>query len=147
MTSKVMGRKRIEFDWDMVEKILMSGCTGAQAAAAVGISFDTLNRRCVDQKHTTFADFAAKKRQKGNSMLHAKQFQTAMEGNTTMLIWLGKQRLGQEDQPRDKQEFNGSLAGLLGVMHMVKTSEDFDAVVQLSKEKKLEEIENDGGDC
>lgn len=31
-------------------------------------------------------------------MLRAAQYKAAMEGNTTMLIWLGKQRLGQSDK-------------------------------------------------
>jgi len=77
-------------------------------------------------------------KQKGNSFLLGKQYQVAMGGNTTMLIWLGKQRLAQTDHPTDKQEFNGSLASLLDVMHMIKSSEDFDALVELAKNNKKE---------
>jgi len=137
MTKKAMGRKKIEFDWDRLDKFLMSGCSGAQSAAAVGISFDTLNRRCQSEKKTTFATYAAKLRQKGDSMLHAKQYQVAMDGNTTLLVWLGKQRLGQSDQPREKQEFNGTLSNLLSVMHLIKSSEDFESLVELSKKEEI----------
>jgi hypothetical protein len=34
----------------------------------------------------------------GKIKLRRKQFDVAMKGNTTMLIWLGKQILGQNDQ-------------------------------------------------
>jgi hypothetical protein len=33
--------------------------------------------------------------------LKRKQFDMAMKGNVTMLIWLGKQTLGQRDVPAD----------------------------------------------
>jgi hypothetical protein len=39
----------------------------------------------------------------GNINLRAKQYQRAMAGNTRMLIWLGKQRLGQTDNPQNAQ--------------------------------------------
>jgi hypothetical protein len=38
-----------------------------------------------------------------NASLRRKQFEAAMNGNTTILIWLGKQYLGQ----RDKREMSG----------------------------------------
>ena len=143
MTTNKGGRKKISFDWAEVDKFLMSGCTGTQAASAVGISFETLSRRCLSEKKMGFGDYAAKKKQKGNSYLHAKQYQVAMSGNTTMLVWLGKQRLGQSDQPQDKQEFNGSLANLLDVMHLIKSSDDFDALIGLAKKNadKKQKIE------
>ena len=56
-----------------------------------------------------------------------------------MLIWLGKQRLGQTDQPRDKEEFNGSLSSLLGMVHMIKSSGDFSALVKLARKDTSEE--------
>ena len=34
-------------------------------------------------------------------MLQDKQWEVAMEGNVQMLIWLGKQYLGQSDNPND----------------------------------------------
>jgi hypothetical protein len=40
----------------------------------------------------------AKGKSEGKIRLRKKQFDVAMKGNTTMLIWLGKQILGQNDQ-------------------------------------------------
>ena len=36
--------------------------------------------------------------------LREKQWEVAMEGNVQMLIWLGKQHLGQSDKPSDIKE-------------------------------------------
>ena len=36
----------------------------------------------------------------GNVKLRGEQFRQAMEGNTQMLIWLGKQQLQQVDRPQ-----------------------------------------------
>lgn len=96
------GRAKITIDWKVVEKYLVAGCTGEQVAAALGIHADTLYNRCQEVKKKTFSDYSAEKRQKGNTLLHAKQFQSALGGNITMQIWLGKQRLGQEENPNKK---------------------------------------------
>jgi len=138
MAKKSPTKQRVTIDWGEVDKYLVGGAKGSEIAASLGIHYDTLADRCKSEYNILFSEYSAKKRQKGNMMLHAKQFQTAMGGNTTMLVWLGKQRLSQSDQPRDKQEFNGSLSNLLDVMHMIKTSEDFDALVQVARDNKKE---------
>ncbi len=56
----------------------------------VGCSHDTLARR--------FKDELADGRLQGKASLRRKQYEIAMSGNTTMLIWLGKQALGQSDK-------------------------------------------------
>ena len=132
------GRKPKPINWDDVDKFLVSGASGIQIAAYVGVCQDTLYQRCKKDKGVDFSVYLEEKRQKGNSLLLGKQFQVAMAGNTTMLVWLGKQRLKQTDQPTESQEFNGSLAGLLGVMHLIKTSEDFDALVNLANKTAIE---------
>ncbi len=45
-----------------------------------------------------FADYKASKRAKGDSLLKAKQFDSALNGSVPMQIWLGKNRLGQTDK-------------------------------------------------
>ena len=138
MIKKQAGRKKIAIDWNEIEKYLIAGVSGNKIANSLGICDDTLFARCVEDHKVNFSDYSAKKKQKGDSLLYVKQYQSAMGGNVSMLIWLGKQRLGQTDQPKDTQEFNGSLANLLGVMHMIKSSEDFDSLVQLANKNAAE---------
>jgi len=44
-----------------------------------------------------FSAYSTIKRGEGKELLRAKQFQIAMEGDKTMLVWLGKQYLDQSD--------------------------------------------------
>jgi hypothetical protein len=53
-------------------------------------SVDTIQRR--------FAANLAKGRQSLKMKLRRRQIRAAMDGNITMLIWLGKQYLGQREQ-------------------------------------------------
>ena len=78
----------------------MAGCLGTEVAASIGISEDTLYRRVVKElKYESFTAYAVNFRQKGDSLLKAKQFESAIrDKNIPMQIWLGKQRLGQKDK-------------------------------------------------
>ncbi len=96
-TGKPVGHPILPIDWDKVDKYLQTGCSGAQVAAAVGVSSDTLYRRCQSERGANFSAILQENRAKGESMLHAKQFSEAMKGDRGMLIWLGKQRLGQKN--------------------------------------------------
>ena len=72
-----------------IEQLAGIGCTLVEMEAVTGISVDTLERR--------YADIIQKGSSLGKQSLRHKQFQKAMEGDKTMLIWLGKQLLGQRD--------------------------------------------------
>ncbi len=73
-------------------------CTQIEIASKLGISVDTLERACNRERLTSFADYFGQKRQIGFTRLRNKQFESALGGNVTMLIWLGKQFLGQSDK-------------------------------------------------
>lgn len=45
-----------------------------------------------------FVVYKAQKRAKGEAVLRELQLKTAMSGNVTMQIWLGKQYLGQNEK-------------------------------------------------
>jgi len=47
---------------------------------------------------TDFSDYKAQKRAKGQVLLREWQMNQAKKGNISMLIWLGKQYLGQTDK-------------------------------------------------
>ena len=93
-----MPRTKIPIDWTRVEKMAMAGASGVQIAAAIGIHYNTLAERYkADNKHD-FSEYLATKREKGNELLLRKQYDVAMSGDKTMLVWLGKQRLGQTER-------------------------------------------------
>ena len=78
--------------------MVMKGASGTQAAACFDIHHVNFYERCQKDLGITFTEFASRCKEKGNKLLHNKQFEVAMEGNTTMLVWLGKQRLDQKEQ-------------------------------------------------
>jgi AraC-like DNA-binding protein len=84
-----MARPRKKIDADMVRKLAAIDCTIAEIAATLDCSRDTLERR--------FRDVIDQGRERGKVSLRRRQFELASSGNATMLIWLGKQRLGQKD--------------------------------------------------
>jgi hypothetical protein len=92
------GRPLTPIDWDVVGEWLMKGCSGVQIAAILGVHHETLYDRCVAEHGVYFSQFSLKYKSKGDSLLHAAQFDAALKGNTSMLIWLGKQRLDQSEK-------------------------------------------------
>ena len=100
------GRKKIDIDWEQVDKWLEAGAKGTEVAAALGISFDTLSRRCLENNSADFAEYLRVKRECGNTKLRLKRQELAMEGDRGMLIWLGKNRLDQSDKKETKTEFS-----------------------------------------
>ena len=70
--------------------------TTKEAAAVLGVSevtfIDFMKR---DKKARETFEYA---KESGKTSLRRAQFKTALEGNATMLIWLGKQMLDQKDK-------------------------------------------------
>lgn len=64
----------------------------------------TLDRAIKDIHGMTLDKYRERKRGAGRAALQAKQFEMAMQGDKTMLIWLGKQWLGQRDYARQEPE-------------------------------------------
>lgn len=99
VVKKKAGRAEITIDWKQVENLLMAGCSGAEIAASLGMHPETLYDRVVKEFKISFTDYSYKYKQKGDSLLKAKQFESAIKDkNIPMQIWLGKQRLGQKDK-------------------------------------------------
>lgn len=120
------GRKEHIIEWSKVDKMLEAGCTGTEIAGEIGCHPDTLYDRCEKEKGLLFSVYVRSKRAKGDGTLRAKQFKLAMEGDRVMLIWLGKNRLGQKENPFKTEEFNGKLGDLLDMLKKVKDKDEFD---------------------
>ena len=94
-----MGRPQFVIDWQVVESMCGIYCTGEEIAGVLGCSYDTLERAIKREKSQTFAEFFQQKAAAGKVSLRRKQYDVAVNnGDKTMLIWLGKQWLGQQDK-------------------------------------------------
>jgi hypothetical protein len=101
-----VGRPKLDLNPELIEDLAGIGCTMIEIAKICKCSVDTLERN--------FADVIEKGREEMKMSLRRKQLKVANEGSkdkesasVTMLIWLGKQYLGQ----RDKHEVSGPDGG------------------------------------
>jgi hypothetical protein len=70
------------------------GCTVPEMAQVMGVSKRTLERSYLEKIEAG--------RLERNVSLRRKQYQLAMQGDKTMLIWLGKQLLGQGEKSKSQ---------------------------------------------
>ena len=84
-----MARPKLKLDANLIETLAKVGCTNESIAIQVGCSVDTLTRR--------YADVLTKGRENMKTSLRIWQLKAAENGNAALLIWLGKQLLGQRD--------------------------------------------------
>jgi hypothetical protein len=96
------GRKQLPIDWETAQKLASIQCTGEEVAAILEISYDTLERAIKRKYRTNFAEWYKKYGAQGKASLRRKQYQVAMQGNTAMLIFLGKNLLDQSDNKADE---------------------------------------------
>lgn len=89
-----MARPVKPIDEELLKRLCTILCTTEEMAAILEVSKDTLERR--------YAAEIKQWREGGKMSLRRAQYQAAMKGNTTLLVWLGKQHLGQSD----KTDFN-----------------------------------------
>ena len=104
-----MGRPKIELDYELIKKLSHIQCTQKEIASTLEVSTRTL------QKDEEFIRIYKKGQEEGKMSLRRLQWKAAKENNVTMLIWLGKQYLGQTD----KQEVSGAEPIEL-IMHHAK---------------------------
>ena len=102
-----MGRPKKEFNQELFEELCKIQCTEQEIAAVMDMSIELVNQNCKSLYGLTFLDVYAQKRAAGKPSMRRKQYQKAMDGDTTMLIWLGKNMLEQ----RDRVETDINLGG------------------------------------
>jgi hypothetical protein len=81
---------------DQIYELAAIGCTDIDIARWFDIDESTLRYN--------FSDMMIKGREDVKMSLRRAQLQLALNGNPTMLIWLGKQLLGQQDAPTNAQD-------------------------------------------
>ncbi len=87
-----MGRPKKVIDYALAEKLAHIQCTVSEIANMMGVARETLER---DKQ---FRHIHEKGMENGRSSLRRLQWKAAEAGDRTILIWLGKQYLGQKDR-------------------------------------------------
>ena len=106
------GRPRKKLDKKRIEKLASMGLTVAECAVIEGVNKKTIERRAMPAIHDG--------RERMTASLKRKQFEIAMSGNPTMLIWLGKNYLNQSD----KKEITGADGKDLFSFMLVEAMQD-----------------------
>jgi len=103
MTKSVGRPKKYNIDTEDVERLAGFGCTNIEIASWFGC----------DESHIrkNYSEYLTKGREKGKIRLRQIQWKLAMGDedtppNATMLIWLGKNLLGQTDKTEIEWEHN-----------------------------------------
>ena len=96
MAKKAGRPKKYDIDKDKVEQLASFGCTNTEIASFFGCSENTIRRN--------YGENLTKGRDKGKIRLRQMQWKAADKGNVAMLIWLGKQVLGQAEKQEVKWE-------------------------------------------
>lgn len=119
-----MARPKLVIDEEQVKKLAAINCSYAEMAAVLDCNESTLLRR--------YAEVIQKGRANGKMSLKRKQYELAMGGNVTMLIWLGKQLLDQREPAIE-------VAQIKNLQKEFSTMKPQDVAKELRKE--AEEIE------
>ncbi len=89
-----MARPRVELDRAEIQKLAFEGAFNTEIAEYFGVDRDTIA--------DNYSAELTKGRLERKMKLRRSQFRAAEQGNPTMLIWLGKQYLGQSDRTIDE---------------------------------------------
>lgn len=98
-----MSRPEKPLDWKRVNKLLNAGCKGTEIAASFDMHPVTFYEKVQEKFKVNFTEYSAIKRSEGDSLIREAQYDKALDGDNTMLIWLGKHRLEQKE---DQSEWN-----------------------------------------
>ena len=88
--------KKYNIEGKQVEQLAGFGCNNTEIAEFFGCD-ESLIRK-------SYSEFLTKGRAKGKIRLRQLQWDSAKKGSNSMLIWLGKQILGQTDSPQFNEE-------------------------------------------
>lgn len=103
-TGNPKGRPRKEIDQKQFESLCGLQCTIEEICFFFQVTDKTLSTWCKRQYGRSFSEIFAEKKALGKVSLRRAQMQAAIGGNTTMMIWLGRNLLGQTDKDRTETQ-------------------------------------------
>lgn len=116
--------ENLEFDgWEMLDADIIWS-SEAYCAEKLGMSVSTLEQKIKTKHDMTFQEYKHKKQELIRRNIMKKQYEVAMTGNVTMLIWLGKQWLNMSDRVEQVVTYKHS--------DLIKLVNDFESVTKAS---------------
>ena len=88
-------KKTYKLDSDLIFKLATMNCSLQEIADCANTSVAVLEKR--------YSGIIAKGRSEGKKSLRKAQMEKALNGDVRMLMWLGKQYLGQNEQVQDTE--------------------------------------------
>jgi len=130
------GRPRLVFDIEDVRRLGQIGVTHEEMASFFGCNVKTITDRMRNNKEFS----GAYKSGYGDvtRSLRRRQIQLAMSGHATMLIWLGKQMLGQTDKHVLGEDKDAPFSGFGNYLRSAAEKAGLDITG-----KKIEALEGD----
>ncbi|MCF6270986.1 MAG: hypothetical protein L3J41_14835 [Melioribacteraceae bacterium] len=128
-----MARPKKEVDINLIEELAGLNCSFEEISHIMGVSVRTL--------HRSYGTVIKKGVETAKTSLKRKQFEVAMKGNPTMLIWLGKIILGQKD--KIETEGKSELTIIRKIVELGKTK---DSTSQKDASPNKKEFETDDKD-
>jgi hypothetical protein len=107
------GPKPFVANWPEIEKLISYQCTQEEVAAFFDVDVDTLGNACLRERGEKLSDFWSKKKILGKVRLRKAQLKLAESGGpgaATMAIFLGKQMLGQTNDPLPERDLGPAAA-------------------------------------
>jgi len=98
------GRPLHQLDYETLDNLCEIMCTAEEISNILNIDRDTLSAALKRDGNGSFSAYYKKKSSNGKMSLRRVQYQSALDGNTTMLVWLGKQHLDQVDKQEIKSD-------------------------------------------
>jgi hypothetical protein len=127
-----VGRPKKEISGTLVRKMVRNGAKVVDIADAFGVSRDVI--------HDRFATEITKGRAELRDDLRRAQIAAAKRGNSAMLVWLGKQYLGQSDKSIDEYLLEAIQSAGLTKEDLLSMIENKSSLTALTKKKSFEEF-------
>lgn len=130
---KKVGRPKSVFNWKECAYLCSIGCTQSEVAGFFGVKAETLTRKINDEFGISWAEYYDSHSQGMKVSIRRAQIRKALEGDSNMLKFLGKNTLGQ----KDKVEFDGAVKtnSFLDLVNNLKAEERGFAAAMDSEEK------------
>jgi predicted metal-binding transcription factor (methanogenesis marker protein 9) len=135
---RCMPRPEIPIDWERVDELLIAGCLGTEIASYFSMHPNTFYDRVVAKYNVSFTEYSTQKKATGEALLREAQFKKAIKKHdNTMLVWLGKQRLGQKETPSDHVVSEEIMKHYIEVMSQIATLQSDRKIADSNKSNEL----------